>query len=54
MTEKKSEKKSKKKVCGEKMEVFSRVVGYYSPLMVWNKGKKEEFKVRKTFKMKEK
>lgn len=36
--------------CGEKTEVYSRVTGYYRPVGNWNKGKKEEFKDRKTFK----
>jgi len=34
----------------QKCEVYSRVVGYLSPVSEWNKGKKEEFKDRKTFK----
>lgn len=37
--------------CGEKTEVYSRVVGYFRPVSNWNKGKKEEFKDRKTFKI---
>jgi anaerobic ribonucleoside-triphosphate reductase len=36
----------------QKCEVYSRVVGYLSPVSEWNKGKKEEFKDRKTFKHK--
>jgi len=40
-----------KKVCGESMEVYSRIVGYYRPVQNWNKGKREEFGIRKTFKM---
>ena len=36
--------------CGEKTEVYSRVCGYFRPVSNWNKGKKEEFKDRKTFK----
>ncbi|MBR0239194.1 MAG: hypothetical protein IJQ39_13955 [Thermoguttaceae bacterium] len=36
-------------VCGEKTEVYSRVCGYFRPVSNWNKGKKEEFKDRKTF-----
>lgn len=32
-----------------KCEVFSRVVGYYRPIMNWNNGKLEEFKERKEF-----
>ena len=35
--------------CGEPCEVYSRVVGYLRPVSQWNKGKKEEFKIRKTF-----
>ena len=35
--------------CGEPTEVYSRVVGYYRPVKLWNKGKKEEFKERKEF-----
>jgi len=35
--------------CGQPTEVFSRVVGYMRPIDGWNKGKKEEFKLRKTF-----
>lgn len=30
-------------------EVYSRVVGFLTPVSQWNKGKKEEFKDRKTF-----
>lgn len=36
-------------VCGERCEVWSRVVGYFRPVHSWNKGKKEEFKERQTF-----
>lgn len=35
--------------CGEECEVYSRVVGYLRPLKQWNKGKQEEFKMRKVF-----
>ncbi len=34
---------------GTKCEVYSRVVGFLSPVSQWNKGKKEEFKDRTTF-----
>lgn len=37
--------------CGAETEVYSRVVGYHRPVKNWNKGKKEEFKERKTFKV---
>jgi len=30
-------------------EVYSRVVGYLTPVSQWNKGKKAEFRDRKTF-----
>lgn len=35
--------------CGETTEIFSRVVGYYSPLSRWHEAKKKEFEIRKTF-----
>ena len=37
--------------CNEKCEVYSRVCGYFRPVANWNKGKKEEFKERKTFRI---
>lgn len=40
--------------CGSKCEVFSRVVGYISPVSQWNEGKSEEYKLRKTFKVEDK
>jgi len=33
-----------------KCTVYSRVVGYLSPVSHWNKGKKEEWKDRKEYK----
>lgn len=39
--------------CGAETEVYSRVVGYYRPVANWNKGKKEEYKHRKFFKLNE-
>jgi ribonucleoside-triphosphate reductase len=30
-------------------EIYSRVAGYFRPLNQWNKGKKSEFKDRKTY-----
>jgi hypothetical protein len=33
------------------VEVYSRVVGYYRPTAQWNKGKQEEFRQRKEYKM---
>ena len=40
--------------CGSECEVYSRIVGYIRPVQQWNKGKKEEFKTRKTFTIQEK
>jgi len=37
--------------CGAETEVYSRVVGYLRPVNQWNRGKQEEFKNRKTFKV---
>lgn len=37
--------------CGEKTEVYSRIVGYYRPVQQWNNGKKEEYKNRKVYKV---
>lgn len=37
--------------CNEKCEIMTRIVGYYSGLNNWNKGKREEYKMRKTFKI---
>ncbi len=36
----------KKNVCGKRCEVYSRVVGYFRPVQIWNDGKQEEFKDR--------
>ncbi|HOV21843.1 MAG TPA: ribonucleoside triphosphate reductase [bacterium] len=38
--------------CKSECEVYSRVVGYLRPISQWNKGKQEEFKIRKTFSVK--
>jgi len=40
-----------KKIKGTPCEVFSRSVGYLRPVSQWNRGKQEEFKERKTFKV---
>ena len=37
--------------CGEECEVYSRVVGYYRPVANWNKGKQEEYKHRRSYKV---
>jgi anaerobic ribonucleoside-triphosphate reductase len=39
------------KATRQKCEVYSRVVGYLSPVHRWNNGKKAEFDDRKTFKV---
>ena len=39
------------KKCNAKCEVYSRVTGYFRPVANWNKGKKQEFEDRKTFKV---
>ena len=38
--------------CGAECEVYSRVVGYLRPVKSWNIGKQEEFRERKTYKIK--
>ena len=35
--------------CGDRCEIYSRVVGYLRPVKQWNKGKQEEFGVRRVF-----
>ena len=40
-----------KKECGREMETYARVCGFYRPVQAWNKGKREEFRLRKTFKL---
>lgn len=37
-------------LCGAKTEIYSRIVGYLRPVHQWNEGKREEFKLRRTFK----
>jgi ribonucleoside-triphosphate reductase len=37
--------------CGKSCEVYSRIVGYLRPVNQWNNGKKEEFNLRKTYKL---
>jgi ribonucleoside-triphosphate reductase len=37
--------------CRSECEVYSRIVGYLRPVQQWNKGKKEEFKERVTYKI---
>ena len=42
-------KEEKSKAAGTPCEVYSRVVGYLRPVQSWNKGKKEEYGMRKKF-----
>ena len=37
--------------CGKECEVYSRIVGYLRPVNQWNNGKKEEFNLRKTYRL---
>jgi ribonucleoside-triphosphate reductase len=37
--------------CHEETEIYSRIVGYLRPVRQWNKGKKEEFRIRKEFEL---
>ena len=37
--------------CKATCEVYSRIVGYLRPINQWNEGKREEFKMRKSFKV---
>lgn len=34
-------------------EVYSRIVGYFRPIRNWNKGKRQEFMDRRTYKLPE-
>ena len=34
-------------------EVYSRIVGYLRPVQNWNKGKKQEFAERRTYRIRE-
>ena len=35
--------------CGRETEVYSRIVGYYRSLKNWNRGKRAEFDIRRTY-----
>ena len=37
--------------CGKDAEVYTRVVGYYRPVSLWNKGKQAEYRDRKVFRL---
>jgi ribonucleoside-triphosphate reductase (formate) len=38
-------------ICNSDTEVYSRVVGYLRPVNQWNKGKQDEFALRRTYKL---
>ena len=38
-------------LCGRETEVYSRVVGYFSPLQNWHEGKREEYRLRRTYRI---
>jgi len=38
-------------ICGERCEVYSRVVGYLRPVAQWNAGKQEEFRLRRSYRI---
>lgn len=35
--------------CPERVEVYSRVSGFFRPVQQWNRGKQEEFRERREF-----
>jgi anaerobic ribonucleoside-triphosphate reductase len=37
--------------CTAATEVYSRVCGFFRPVQQWNRGKKQEFRDRKTYKI---
>ena len=37
--------------CGEKVECYSRVTGYFRPVKMWNAGKRSEFADRLVYKV---
>ena len=47
------EKENKMAECKKQCEVYSHIVGYFRPVKNSNPGKQEEFRIRKTFKIKE-
>ena len=41
----------KRRIARQKCEIYSRIVGYLSPLSQWNVGKQSEWKDRKVYKI---
>jgi len=39
------------KVCGKPCKIWSRIIGYYTPVNQWNRGKAEEFDDRTPYSM---
>jgi len=39
--------------CGQRCEVWARCTGYLRPVANWNRGKREEFRQRKTYNVNE-
>ena len=37
--------------CGERVDVYSRIVGYMRPIHLWNDGKVQEFEDRLEYKI---
>ncbi|WP_319561545.1 anaerobic ribonucleoside-triphosphate reductase [Marispirochaeta sp.] len=46
-------KQEAEKVRGRQTEVYTRIVGYYRAVKNWNRGKREEYKHRRTFEVPE-
>ena len=46
-----SKTKRTQKKCKCKCEIYARVTGYMSPVKNWNRGKKEEYQGRVTYKV---
>lgn len=51
MTNIKDNNDSKTRKCNAPVQTFSRVVGFYTPINQWNKGKREEFDDRAVYDM---
>ncbi len=47
-------RKELKNVRGTQTEIYARIVGYYRSVKNWNRGKKEEYNMRKEFNLSEK
>ncbi len=45
--------KEEKKHCKEKTEIYSRVVGFFRPILQWNPGMREQYRKRKNYNISE-